>query len=134
MKRRLALAAVVFVLTACASAPRHLEGRYALVFGNVRSERGEFQSDVREALAGRLTTVDVVADTAAASGYDAVIVIHPIEYSRVGGGYTETRVRGDQGVLTNVSAPMAQAADGSRDRKSTRLNSSHTVISYAVFC
>src|SRR5437588_8020995 len=24
--------------------------------------------------------------------------------------------------------------DGGRDRKSTRLNSSHTVISYAVFC
>src|SRR5438034_3766456 len=24
--------------------------------------------------------------------------------------------------------------DGSQDRKSTRLNSSHTVISYAVFC
>src|SRR5260221_2014112 len=26
------------------------------------------------------------------------------------------------------------AAEGHRDRKSTRLNSSHTVISYAVFC
>src|SRR5438034_6850096 len=25
-------------------------------------------------------------------------------------------------------------ADGDQDRKSTRLNSSHTVISYAVFC
>src|SRR5438034_3949587 len=25
-------------------------------------------------------------------------------------------------------------SDGERDRKSTRLNSSHTVISYAVFC
>src|SRR5436190_7646257 len=28
----------------------------------------------------------------------------------------------------------AEAADGLEDRKSTRLNSSHTVISYAVFC
>src|SRR5438132_2796556 len=27
-----------------------------------------------------------------------------------------------------------RAGDRSRDRKSTRLNSSHTVISYAVFC
>src|SRR5947207_7025710 len=27
-----------------------------------------------------------------------------------------------------------RAADVARDRKSTRLNSSHTVISYAVFC
>src|SRR5438034_8674585 len=28
----------------------------------------------------------------------------------------------------------ARSAPGSLDRKSTRLNSSHTVISYAVFC
>src|SRR3954462_16042100 len=27
-----------------------------------------------------------------------------------------------------------RAARGGRDRKSTRLNSSHTIISYAVFC
>src|SRR5207249_11462390 len=35
-------------------------------------------------------------------------------------------------------APLAplleQPADGARDRKSTRLNSSHVSISYAVFC
>src|SRR5438132_6069127 len=29
---------------------------------------------------------------------------------------------------------VALQADGEGDRKSTRLNSSHTVISYAVFC
>src|SRR5260221_6712680 len=34
------------------------------------------------------------------------------------------------------SSALAQtgSAGGERDRKSTRLNSSHTVISYAVFC
>src|SRR5256885_4789860 len=31
-------------------------------------------------------------------------------------------------------AAAAEAATNSRDRKSTRLNSSHLVISYAVFC
>src|SRR5437588_8445984 len=31
-------------------------------------------------------------------------------------------------------APMAQSGEATEDRKSTRLNSSHTVISYAVFC
>src|SRR2546426_9258498 len=31
-------------------------------------------------------------------------------------------------------APSARAAVGGRDRKSTHLNSSHLVISYAVFC
>src|SRR5256885_2776494 len=30
--------------------------------------------------------------------------------------------------------PRGPAARGQRDRKSTRLNSSHLVISYAVFC
>src|SRR3712207_7537615 len=37
---------------------------------------------------------------------------------------------------TNVSAhvPMTAGADVHRDRKSTRLNSSHANISYAVFC
>src|SRR5207244_13570797 len=29
---------------------------------------------------------------------------------------------------------LGDAADGERDRKSTRLNSSHQIISYAVFC
>src|SRR5260221_5327164 len=35
-----------------------------------------------------------------------------------------------------LAAAAARGApdDGSQDRKSTRLNSSHTVISYAVFC
>src|SRR2546426_2231400 len=32
------------------------------------------------------------------------------------------------------SAPPPLSAMGARDRKSTRLNSSHLVISYAVFC
>src|SRR5260221_4743274 len=35
-------------------------------------------------------------------------------------------------VLWDDGGPCAGVAD--RDRKSTRLNSSHTVISYAVFC
>src|SRR5437588_6802526 len=36
---------------------------------------------------------------------------------------------------TDVQSQVAQLkASGAKDRKSTRLNSSHTVISYAVFC
>src|SRR5438034_4862778 len=33
-----------------------------------------------------------------------------------------------------VRAPGEQRSEPGQDRKSTRLNSSHTVISYAVFC
>src|SRR5436190_15244870 len=35
---------------------------------------------------------------------------------------------------TSRPADLPRRATSSRDRKSTRLNSSHTVISYAVFC
>src|SRR5438034_8705401 len=35
---------------------------------------------------------------------------------------------------THSSRANGRSSAGSKDRKSTRLNSSHTVISYAVFC
>src|SRR5256885_8529238 len=36
--------------------------------------------------------------------------------------------------MRSSSAPSCRTKAASRDRKSTRLNSSHLVISYAVFC
>src|SRR5438034_8593895 len=36
--------------------------------------------------------------------------------------------------VANVVDGVLRACEAPRDRKSTRLNSSHTVISYAVFC
>src|SRR5438034_5227160 len=45
------------------------------------------------------------------------------------------RVPGDPGrVVHRGGPPHRPGDDGAVDRKSTRLNSSHTVISYAVFC
>src|SRR5438034_4646633 len=50
------------------------------------------------------------------------------------------RLRVDAAALLGARADAQGAlragrrADAARDRKSTRLNSSHTVISYAVFC
>src|SRR5258705_2335439 len=38
------------------------------------------------------------------------------------------------GGIGEPGSPSASAASSSRDRKSTRLNSSHLGISYAVFC
>src|SRR3712207_8624208 len=40
----------------------------------------------------------------------------------------------DDGVAAGVDLPRARAGAGGADRKSTRLNSSHANISYAVFC
>src|SRR5438270_14070084 len=52
------------------------------------------------------------------------------------GEQSARRVRGDhaewrQRPVSNITAPIFQRR---RDRKSTRLNSSHSQISYAVFC
>src|SRR6266540_1828541 len=40
----------------------------------------------------------------------------------------------DIGAIPLIPPPNAQAALAAEDRKSTRLNSSHITISYAVFC
>src|SRR2546430_12430630 len=38
------------------------------------------------------------------------------------------------GILVSLGLPKLAAAEFEKDRKSTRLNSSHSQISYAVFC
>src|SRR2546426_8268568 len=42
--------------------------------------------------------------------------------------------RGPGGARHGVQSPLHLGHHGAADRKSTRLNSSHLVISYAVFC
>src|SRR5437588_2428932 len=44
------------------------------------------------------------------------------------------RAGGDATAADGAGFESLWAAERGRDRKSTRLNSSHTVISYAVFC
>src|SRR5256885_10660528 len=44
------------------------------------------------------------------------------------------RALGDHGFLSPADGPRFIGKSLDRDRKSTRLNSSHLVISYAVFC
>src|SRR5437870_10161124 len=47
---------------------------------------------------------------------------------------TEENLRVLWGYLKRWGRPVEFYTDKSRDRKSTRLNSSHVAISYAVFC
>src|SRR3712207_2465913 len=59
--------------------------------------------------------------------------------SRVGGGPVRTRPARSRNSSTEGARPVSWSPAGSgsgarRDRKSTRLNSSHANISYAVFC
>src|SRR2546430_8713342 len=50
------------------------------------------------------------------------------------GGRVERRDALDTSLLTTRSSPKNGRSSPSADRKSTRLNSSHSQISYAVFC
>src|SRR6185312_16995543 len=45
-----------------------------------------------------------------------------------------TLFRSPPGLRSRCTRPRSPPAPGRRDRKSTRLNSSHDQISYAVFC
>src|SRR3989454_3679347 len=61
----------------------------------------------------------------------------PAEQERVIALTVETargRAKVVAGVGSNATAATIERARAARDRKSTRLNSSHLVISYAVFC
>src|SRR5438105_7129505 len=57
----------------------------------------------------------------------------PISPSQVVGGYVQQNVAVDEDAAA-VAHAGCQVAQSRRDRKSTRLNSSHEWISYAVFC
>src|SRR3712207_8601527 len=54
--------------------------------------------------------------------------LHALDVGDGGAGYETSTVAGGEGVAVLVEALRAQ------DRKSTRLNSSHANISYAVLC
>src|SRR2546427_7017666 len=53
--------------------------------------------------------------------------------SRIGGGRREPHLQHAR-ARRGRTAATAQSPNHQRDRKSTRLNSSHSQISYAVFC
>src|SRR3712207_8729623 len=63
---------------------------------------------------------------------------HPLG-RRAAEGAARARARADlerrrPGGRARADVPLPRRADGKPDRKSTRLNSSHANISYAVFC
>src|SRR5262245_63252568 len=55
-------------------------------------------------------------------------------HARIVRGVRRERANGNTGHIANRSAGISGDREAERDRKSTRLNSSHLGISYAVFC
>src|SRR5438034_2785286 len=47
---------------------------------------------------------------------------------------TEIKIEDEEYLILREEEILAKLSGAAKDRKSTRLNSSHTVISYAVFC
>src|SRR5256885_8662796 len=70
------------------------------------------------------------------AGGDAVDEVRDLRGERVDFGKAPVPPAAVDGLHTQPLPAAAQRAVGAedRDRKSTRLNSSHLVISYAVFC
>src|SRR5207253_11450307 len=70
-----------------------------------------------------------------ADSFDLVVTSGVLEYLPLGAGLSElARVLAPGGHLLFLPVRPSTRASSDRDRKSTRLNSSHVAISYAVFC
>src|SRR2546430_6078015 len=92
---------------------------------------------------GRRTAqgVDAVS-TAVRQALDAIFAdLNPtVQFATAFAGETEGQVRRMRDVVrqmeevAGIADSAAQGAEQTSDRKSTRLNSSHSQISYAVFC
>src|SRR3712207_7212974 len=62
------------------------------------------------------------------------IINNPVVIPGISGTYKYAAAGHDIGTLTNDALSAVAGRVGGLDRKSTRLNSSHANISYAVFC
>src|SRR5690606_40041123 len=107
---------------------------------HTRVDAGQFENAIlnlainaRDAMpqGGRLTvrTQNVVLDSAFCAAYPQ---LEPGEYVSI--SVTDTGCGIEPEVLKRVFEPFFTTKESGKDRKSTRLNSSHVKISYAVFC
>src|SRR2546430_12210411 len=71
----------------------------------------------------------------AAKDFNAALKLEPDNgEAHLGLAYSYLQLRKPNLVLENANKAAKELGESKRDRKSTRLNSSHSQISYAVFC
>src|SRR5256885_11656423 len=99
---------------------RHVNG------GVPRGEKGRGADRIADFLG---ECVHLVAEYRAGVGVGVEVEVAPVCSERSAGGLQERMAIGLERALSR-----SDALDDLEDRKSTRLNSSHLVISYAVFC
>src|SRR5947207_13524822 len=143
MKRLLGLSTLIWLALACFAHAQEPEKRIALVIGNAAYQAG--------ALATPANDAGLIAQTLQAAGFDVAgardldqdtlrrALRDFVDKAEASGPHTVAYIyfsgHGMQLEGENYLLPVdARITRASEDRKSTRLNSSHTVISYAVFC
>src|SRR5256885_10166399 len=90
---------------------------------------------VAAAAVGNATAQAMTTDsTVGASSYDGFVRCNVPAQLYIGGFYRTPGLGATGSATVTATVPAALVAAGGDDRKSTRLNSSHLVISYAVFC
>ena len=86
---------------------------------------GAAESETIQPLIGKYVSYNVTAE-----GYS----IREATLAEVEAHFADLRPAKRQNPIRDLSVTQIRSLDETRDRKSTRLNSSHVVISYAVFC
>src|SRR5437870_7165333 len=102
-----------------------------VILSAVRTPVGKFQGGLASFSAPELGG-KVVAEVARRAGIDAKQIDEAILGNVVQAGLGQNPAR--QAALKGGCDPRVAALTINKDRKSTRLNSSHVAISYAVFC
>src|SRR5439155_604329 len=100
-------------------------------FGHAVSLRGSRASRRASAIALRAMTTSEMASPGKVAHHGATAILgqpSAIMLPQLGAGEGTPIPRNDSPASSSITLPMP------RDRKSTRLNSSHVAISYAVFC
>src|SRR2546430_8714993 len=97
---------------------------------------GHVEGDLRVGQAARIESEDKVIQVTGRVSCDGDAEFHGgLSCSEFSARHGKIRIEGDLNAKGEVKVDDGQlAVDGSLDRKSTRLNSSHSQISYAVFC
>src|SRR5438105_7702916 len=121
---------------------RHIENAAALAVGRSPAELSRRQFLKLTTLAGSGLTLGMVLPGCGTGPGGAAAAPLVMPFVRIAPDNTVTviskHLEAGQGVWTGLPAIVAEELDASwdqmRDRKSTRLNSSHEWISYAVFC
>src|SRR5437762_4745347 len=81
-----------------------------------------------------ISTITSATTASVVEGTSTATVVYTAAATDVAGGTVTYSLTGADAAAFNINGATGAVTFVARDRKSTRLNSSHRCISYAVFC